>query len=99
MTFRCIRWCENYRHEAGLEKVRTERFCSRLRRLMCGKPTAFRHELFLFDEAIPPSSGKAQPLRENVLTSLERQSLSAHHAAKPPATLGGRFIDKANREA
>jgi hypothetical protein len=53
---------------------------------MCGKPAAFRHELFNFYEAMPSPSSEAQP-RENTLASAERQSLSAHHPAKPPVAI------------
>lgn len=61
ITFCCIRRRENYRHELGLQKVRRESLCSRLRRVICEKPIAFRHELFNFNEALPPSCGEAQP--------------------------------------
>src|SRR6266550_8311512 len=48
---------------------------------MCGKASRFRQALYQSVEAMAPNPSEAQP--PNTTRSRERQSLSAHQAAKP----------------
>jgi hypothetical protein len=55
----------------------------RLRRLMCGKALPFRNAVYFFLEAMPHKVRARHSLASSNYQLAERQSLSAHQAAKP----------------
>ena len=57
--------------------------CLRLCRLMCGKAKPFRTSIRMFMEAPPPKTSTRRSLTTIKIYLPERQSLSAHQAAKP----------------
>ncbi len=55
----------------------------RLCRLMCGKAMPFRASVKIVCEATPPETSMRRGLAKLKIYFTERQSLSAHQAAKP----------------
>jgi hypothetical protein len=62
---------------------RLMRKSSRLSRLMCGKASPFRNDLYFSFEAMPHEGSARRSLAGSGYQVTERQSLSAHQAAKP----------------